>query len=99
MGGTPWEVRDRYIANSPVFYFDRIQTPLLVMQGADDETVAAFLGDEVFVGLRRLGKEVEYAKYGGEGHSPLNWRYANQVDYCHRVIAWFDAHLKAPAEN
>jgi len=94
MGGTPWDVRDRYIANSPVFFFDRVQTPLLIIQGAEDTTVAPYLGDEVFVDLRRLGKDVEYAKYEGEGHSPLNWRYANQVDLCNRVIAWFDKYLK-----
>jgi dipeptidyl aminopeptidase/acylaminoacyl peptidase len=94
LGGEPWEVRDRYIANSPVFYFDRIETPLLVVQGTEDTTVASFLGDEVFVDLRRLGKQVEYLRYEGEGHSPLNWKYANQVDFCQRVIAWFDAHLK-----
>jgi dipeptidyl aminopeptidase/acylaminoacyl peptidase len=94
MGGTPWDVRDRYIANSPVFFFDRIQTPLLIIQGAEDPVVAPYLGDEVFVDLRRLGKDVEYAKYEGEGHSPLNWRYANQVDFCNRVTAWFDKYLK-----
>jgi dipeptidyl aminopeptidase/acylaminoacyl peptidase len=94
MGGSPWDVRDRYIANSPVFFFDRIQTPLLIIQGAEDPVVAPYLGDEVFVDLRRLGKDVEYAKYEGEGHSPLNWRYANQVDLCNRVIAWFDKYLK-----
>src|SRR5260370_13026638 len=35
-----------------------------------------------FVGLRRLGKEVVYAKYQGEDHSPLYWSYANQMDFC-----------------
>jgi len=99
MGGTPWEVRDRYIANSPVYYFDRIKTPLLMLQGTEDPAVAAFLGDEVFVDLRRLGKEVEYVRYEGEGHSPLSWKYANQVDFCNRVIAWFDIHLKVPVKN
>jgi dipeptidyl aminopeptidase/acylaminoacyl peptidase len=99
MGGTPWEVRDRYIANSPVYYFDRIKTPLLMLQGTEDPAVAVFLGDEVFVDLRRLGKEVEYVRYVGEGHSPLTWKYANQMDFCNRVIAWFDVHLKAPAKN
>ncbi len=99
MGGTPWEVRDRYVANSPVFYFDRIKTPLLILHGTEDPTVASFLGDEIFVDLRRLGKEVEYVKYEGEGHPPLNWKYANQVDFCNRVIAWFGAHLKSPPEN
>ncbi len=64
MGGTPWEYRERYIENSPIFFLDRIQTPLLIAHGTSDNTVAPFLADEVFVGLRRLGKEAVYAKYG-----------------------------------
>jgi dipeptidyl aminopeptidase/acylaminoacyl peptidase len=93
MGGTPWQFRERYIENSPLFYFDRVETPLLIVHGAEDKTVAPFLGDQVFVTLRRLGKDVEYAKYEGEDHSPLNWNYANQVDFCSRMIAWFDKYL------
>ena len=93
MGGTPWQFRDRYISNSPVFYLDKVETPLLIVHGANDRTVAPFLGDEVFVGLRRLGKEVEYAKYEGESHSPLYWSYPDQVDLCNRLIDWFEQHL------
>jgi len=81
MGGTPWEFRDRYIENSPVFYFDRIATPLLIIHGTDDFTVAPFLGDEVFVNLRRLGKRVDYAKYLGEGHVPGDWSRADRSDF------------------
>jgi dipeptidyl aminopeptidase/acylaminoacyl peptidase len=99
MGGTPWEFRDRYIENSPFFYLDRVETPLLIVHGGLDLDVASFLGDEVFVALRRLGKEVEYAKYKGEEHSPLYWSYANQVDFCQRMIAWFDVHLKPQAQS
>ncbi len=94
MNGTPWEFRERYIENSPIYYLDRVDTPLLIVHGSEDTTVAPFLGDEVFVGLRRLGKEVEYAKYQGEGHSQAYWSYANQVDFCNRMIAWFDKYLK-----
>jgi dipeptidyl aminopeptidase/acylaminoacyl peptidase len=94
MGGSPWQVRDRYIENSPLFYADRLTTPLLIIHGSEDVTVPPFLGDELFVGLRRLSKEVEYAKYEGEGHSPLQWSKANQRDLCNRLIAWFDDHLK-----
>jgi dipeptidyl aminopeptidase/acylaminoacyl peptidase len=93
LGGTPWEVRERYIENSPLYYLDRVETPLLIVHGDEDRTVAPFLGDELFVGLRRLGKKVELAKYGGEGHSPLYWSYANQVDVFNRMIAWFDEYL------
>jgi dipeptidyl aminopeptidase/acylaminoacyl peptidase len=93
LGGTPWEVRDRFVENSPFFYLDRIETPLLLIHGSDDAAVAPFLADQIFVGLRRLGKEVKYAKYDGEGHSPSYWSYANQADFCQRMIAWFGLHL------
>lgn len=92
--GTPWDSRSRYLENSPVLYLDRVETPLLIVHGSVDPFVAPFLAEEVFVGLRRLGKKVTYARYEGESH----WlqSYANQVDYCNRMIEWFDGHLKAP---
>jgi dipeptidyl aminopeptidase/acylaminoacyl peptidase len=95
MGGTPWEFRERYLENSPYFYLDRIETPVLIVHGSQDSAVAPFLGDQIFAALRRLGKDAEYAKYRGEGHSQLYWSYANQVDFCNRMITWFDKHLRA----
>ena len=95
MGGTPWERRERYIENSPFFYFDRIQTPLLIVQGSRDTAVAPFLGDQIFVALRRLGKKAEYARYEGEEHSPSQgWTYYHQVDLSYRIIRWLDSNLK-----
>jgi dipeptidyl aminopeptidase/acylaminoacyl peptidase len=95
MGGTPWEVRERYIENSPVFYLDRVETPLLIVQGETD--AAPYLADQVFTGLRRLGKPVEYARYEGEGHSEALWSRPNQMDYLNRVLAWFARYLKGDA--
>jgi dipeptidyl aminopeptidase/acylaminoacyl peptidase len=94
LGGTPWEVRDKYIENSPICYLDRVSTPLLMVQGDMDSYVAPFLADELFVGMRRLGKEVEYAKYRGEGHDPVTWSYSHQVDLSRRILRWFDTHLR-----
>jgi dipeptidyl aminopeptidase/acylaminoacyl peptidase len=94
MGGTPWKFRERYLENSPVFYLDRVGTPLLIVHGATDTAVDPYLAEEIFVDLRRLGKRVEYARYEGEGHSPSYWGYSNQLDYCDRVIGWFDKWLK-----
>lgn len=76
-----------------------IQTPLLIIHGAEDSSVPSFLADEVFVGLRRLGKRVVYARYAGEGHWQATWGYANQVDYLNRMIEWYDAHLKKAPTN
>jgi len=90
MGGTPWEYRDKYIENSPMFYLDRIKTPVLIVHGGADTVVAPFLADEVFVALRRLGVPVVYAKYAGENHYPYIWSRRNQLDLCNRMISWFD---------
>lgn len=94
MEGSPWEFRERYIENSPIFYLDRIETPLLIVHGSADPTVAAFLGDQIFVGLRRLGKEVQFARYEGEEHAPMNWLYENQLDLANRMVQWFELYLK-----
>ena len=96
IGGTPWQFRERYVENSPIFYFERIETPVLIVHGSNDESVFPFLADEVFVALRRLGKEAEYVKYIGEEHSPTYWSFANQTDYSERMINWFDRWLKEP---
>lgn len=90
--GTPWLSRERYIENSPVFYLDRVATPLLILHGSKDFEVEPFLAEEIFVDLRRLGKPVVYARYEGEGHEIVG--FYNQLDFVERLIAWFDRHLK-----
>jgi dipeptidyl aminopeptidase/acylaminoacyl peptidase len=98
MGGSPWEHRERYIANSPYFFLDRIRTPILLLHGGADRTVAPREAEETFVALRRLGQEATLVRYEGEGHHPGTWRTTNAEDYCARVFAWLARHLgEAPA--
>ena len=93
LGGSPWEVRERYIENSPLLFFDRVETPLLLVHGELDSAVSPYLGDQAFVALRRLGKEAEYAKYSGEEHDPATWSSFHQLDLWARMIRWFDTYL------
>jgi dipeptidyl aminopeptidase/acylaminoacyl peptidase len=93
VGGTPWELRNRYIENSPVYYLDRVESPVLLLHGAEDQTVQSPAADQVFVCLRRLGKTVEYAKYEGEDHTPLAWSHEHQLDYVNRILGWFAKYL------
>jgi dipeptidyl aminopeptidase/acylaminoacyl peptidase len=99
MGTTLWANQSAYIENSPVFHLDRVRTPLLIIHGSDDLTVPVSNADEIFVDLRRLGQEVEYARYAGENHVEAFWSLANQKDYLTRVLRWFDDHLHPDATD
>jgi len=92
-GDSLWAMPQKWIVNSPVFYFNYMNTPLLITQGGGDIYVQKSAARETFVALRRLNKIVQYAEYGGEGHAESTWSYPNQVDYVTRMIGWFDRFL------
>jgi len=95
MGGPPWQFPERYVQNSPVFYLNKIETPLLISQGGMD--VSPFQAAEIFVGLRRLGKKVVYVRYENEGHGIEN--YSNRIDYWNRNLKWFESHLRPMSQR
>lgn len=94
MGGSPWEFRGRYLENSPIFLLDRVETPVMIVHGTDDDSVPVHLADQMFTGLRRLGKTVTYLRYEDADHWEGAWSRANQIDVMGRVFDWFDRHLK-----
>ena len=96
IGGTLWDERDRYIHNSPLFFADKIRTPLLMMHNDEDGAVPWYQGIELFVALRRLQKPVFMLNYNGEAHGLR--RQANQEDWAVRMQQFFDHYLlDAPA--
>ncbi len=98
IGASLWQARDRYIENSPVFYADRIKTPLLLMHGDEDGAVPWSQSIEIYLAMRRLGKDCIFLQYRGEPHHPQ--KYPNKLDYSIRMMEYFDHYLKgAPAAN
>lgn len=96
IGGTLWERTDLYLENSPLFYADQVQTPLLIMHNDGDGAVPWYQGIEYFMALRRLRKPVWMLVYNGEEHN-LMQRH-NRVDLSIRMAQFFDYYLKdAPA--
>lgn len=92
IGGTPWEYPVRYIENSPIFYIDKINTPLLIMHNDADGHVPWYQGIEFFTSLRRLGKPSWFLNYNGEPHWPL--KRQNRKDFNIRMAQFFDYYLK-----
>ncbi len=96
LGVTLWDDVDRYLANSPVFYADQVNTPLLMMHNDEDGAVPWYQGIEYFMALRRLNKPVWLLVYNGEDHN-LRKRH-NRKDLSVRMAQFFDHYLKdAPA--
>jgi dipeptidyl aminopeptidase/acylaminoacyl peptidase len=96
IGGSLWEYPERYVENSPVFYAHHIDTPLLIEFGDEDEAVPWYQGIELYLAMRRLGKEAIFLQYRGEPHHLK--KYANKLDYSIKMKEFFDHHLKgAPA--
>lgn len=96
LGGSLWEVPLRYIENSPVFWADKVQTPIMMMHNDEDGAVPWYQGIEYIMALRRLGKEAYMFNYNGEGHG-LRKR-VNQKDWTIRMAEFFDHYLRgAPA--
>jgi dipeptidyl aminopeptidase/acylaminoacyl peptidase len=82
----------RFIENSPVFYADRVSTPLLMVHNDQDDAVPWYQGIELFLALRRNDKEAYLMNYNGEFHG-LRRRH-NQKDWTVRMQQFFDHHLK-----
>ncbi|HDQ00821.1 MAG TPA: S9 family peptidase, partial [bacterium] len=93
IGASLWEAPLRYIENSPIFWADKVQTPLLMMHNDDDGAVPWYQGIEYMMALRRLEKEAYMLNYNGEKHG-LRKR-VNQMDWTIRMAEFFDHHLKA----
>lgn len=92
LGKTLWERPDLYIENSPVFYADRINTPILIQFGDEDEAVPWYQGIELYLALRRLDKDVIFLQYHGEPHHLQ--KFPNKLDYSIKMKEYFDHYLK-----
>jgi dipeptidyl aminopeptidase/acylaminoacyl peptidase len=90
LGGLPWEKPDLYAALSPITYLPRVTTPVQLFHWDGDLRCPPGQADEVFQGLRRLGRETVMIRYPGGFHivrSP-----SQMIDFVERHLAWFGSH-------
>ncbi len=92
IGSSLWENLENYIDNSPLFFADRVETPLLMMHNDKDGAVPWQQGKELFLALRRLEKPVWLLNYNNDGHNLT--RKPNRLDLSIRMQQFFDHYLK-----
>jgi len=90
--GGYWDHWEAYKRNSPVYYAENVETPLLLMHNDEDGAVDFTQGIEYYNTLRRLRKPVVMLQYPGENHSLA--KTPNRIDYAFRMMEFMDHYLK-----
>jgi dipeptidyl aminopeptidase/acylaminoacyl peptidase len=81
---------------SPVFFADKIKTPLFVAQGANDPRVNINESNQMVEALKNRGIEVEYMVKDNEGHGFYNQE--NQFDFYNAMEKFLEKHMKKNKE-
>ena len=88
----PWNARDIYVEQSPLFHADKINTPILFLHGSVDTNVPIGESIQMFTALKLLGKETAFIQVNGQNHQIFD--YKKRAEWNNTIYAWFAKWLK-----
>lgn len=77
---------------SPVFHGDRVQNPVMVLQGANDPRVLQVESDEMVEAIRKNDVPVEYVVFPDEGHGFV--KKENEISGYGQILTFLNKYLK-----
>jgi len=82
LGGMPWDEPDRYSSMSPITRVDQVETPTLVLHGAEDRRCSVGQAQQWFAALRQRDVPTRLVLYPGASHLfILDGRPSHRLDY------------------
>jgi dipeptidyl aminopeptidase/acylaminoacyl peptidase len=92
--GRPWQHRDRYLDLSPISYVEQMKAPLLILHSEQDYRCPIEQAEQLFVALKRLGREVVFVRFPDESHGlSRSGKPKHRLERLRRIVGWFDDHL------
>ncbi|MDI3340402.1 MAG: S9 family peptidase [Sphaerobacter sp.] len=93
-GGVPWESRETYQRLSPITYVEQIKTPLLILHSEEDYRCPIAQAEQLFISLKKLGREVEFVRFPGENHNlSRSGKPKHRVERLQFILGWFERYL------
>lgn len=86
------ENKKLYLKNNPIYNAEKVNAPVLLWTGTEDQNVTSDHSMAFYNALRRNEKNVIALFYKGEGHNLQN--KDAQFDLTSRILDWFDYFLK-----
>jgi dipeptidyl aminopeptidase/acylaminoacyl peptidase len=88
----PWNNSKFYTDHSPLFHAEKINTPLLLIQGEVDTNVPTGESMQMFTALKILGKPVSMIRVKDEDH--IITEYQHKIDWNYSIMAWMAKYLQ-----
>ncbi|HET7035807.1 MAG TPA: S9 family peptidase [Thermomicrobiaceae bacterium] len=90
----PWENPEQFLKMSPLTYAHEITTPLLIIHSEQDYRCPIEQGEQLYVRLKKLGREVEFLRFPGESHGlSRGGKPKHRVERLNAITGWFEGHL------
>lgn len=90
--GNPETDKDYLYSISPLFHYENIVNPLMVLQGANDPRVLKVESDEIVEAVKARGVPVEYVLFDDEGHGFR--KKENRIAGNKAILEFLDTYLK-----
>ncbi len=95
---TPWDGLERLMDRSPIKYVANIHTPLLILHSDNDLRCPIGEGEQMYVALKYLGREVTMMRFEGQTHDlSRNGHPRSRVLRLSAIADWFDRFIPATA--
>jgi dipeptidyl aminopeptidase/acylaminoacyl peptidase len=99
-GVAPWDDPERYLRRSPLTYVREVTTPLLIVHGESDLRCHVVESEQLFVALKRLGREAVLVRMPDAGHGfGAVGRPRQRLERYRIVLDWFATHLACDSER
>jgi dipeptidyl aminopeptidase/acylaminoacyl peptidase len=90
-----WDNPMKFMEKSPLTYIRNIETPVLLIYAENDSRNPIEQGEQIYTGLKKLRKTVEFLRFPNEGHGlPRTGSPKHRKERLIHIIRWFDKYLK-----